>query len=315
MTKLPVVATIKEAYRAAWEGRWLALRFAAAPFAIFLLLPVLTIELGRPIWTSEMIFDRVGGIWYVIPPYLVSLLAYAVLVPFAVQSYRLFLLGSEAVAADGWFRVGRESLGMLAVFSVIYVMFFVMLIVGIHLFLALIPESIRDIKEQFLGNEYLIWLAMSAIFLVFWPFVYVVVRIIFVLPHICLNRRWDLPARWREGRGNVGRLALCLILALSPVLILTIVATDTVVVTMNDRQITAGLSPLWFIPHNVEAPAFEWLHIWALGRAALSGAIHLVLSFLSAAVTVVAFANLTGYSAKGVRIPTTAAPTPDRSAS
>jgi hypothetical protein len=317
MTRLPVWVTVKAAYGAVWANLRLLLRFAVVPFVLFLVVPPLAIQLARPLlmgwfevpdWSGA---SPAGGewswLWFFVPTYAASFLGFALLVPFAVQCYRLFLLGPGAVAADGWYRVGRESLGMLGVFALSFLATAVlwpllaMLVMPPAMSVLFPGPEVHDCLPICDPPSMFDALTVAAGLLALWILVYIADRLLFLLPVICLRRPWALAARWRETRGNAGRLFLCLLLALCPLLLLGLDEGFTI----DDGRITVGFPQLWPVPLGFEGPAFDWLRLPALIGVALEGVLQLLTELLWAAVTVTAFALLSGTPARGVRLPAT----------
>jgi hypothetical protein len=114
-------------------------------------------------------------------------------------------------------------------------------------------------------------------------------RLILVYPVICLGRPWALAARWRETRGNFLRLFGALAAAVLP--------PWALIVTVS------LLTP----PLPYEA---RWPELWPVAALLPQVAVGLAVTALSAAVTAIAFATLTGYPVKGVHISAAREPSP-----
>lgn len=280
MTKLPVWATVTEAYRSIWANRRLLLRFAAVPLVLCVVITPLAVNLGyaipglRESWT---------GLGYLLFCYFLGL---AALVPFVVQCYRLLLLGPAAVSGDGPYRVGSESLNMLIPFAVSFI-----LAVSAFFFVPLyVLEMAFNRPYAYYGIVFGFLLAGA----------YLVARITFLFAFISLKRPWNLVDRWRETRGNAWRIVLVLAVALCPLVVPELlwalfssngdIGEIRIADSMNAQSeaTTAG-------PH--------WPSLLFLGQLVAGGAWKMIFEALWAAVTVTAFATLTGFPAKGLRLP------------
>ena len=109
------------------------------------------------------------------------------------------------------------------------------------------------------------------------------VKLAFLYPAICLGRPWDLARRWRETAGNFWRLLSAFFVAAMPLLVVTVVAV--------------ALLPL---EDGGTSDAVPWS--WAIEPVLISFFL-LAEEAVLAAVTVIAYAILTGYPAEGVQVP------------
>ena len=273
MTKLPVWLTVKAAYEATWAQRWRLLRFAAVPFAL-----IVAIELGATHLSEalpEPLADNGPEGWFPLSAAIDELslfLTSVVLIAFAVPYCRLLLLGPAAIDAGRRWPVWRVYLGMLAVTFLVALVFDLPLALLGHF--AFSEEAELDGTVSFVGL-----FAGPALLAFVAVYVTVTVRLVFIYPVICLARPWDLAQRWRETRGNFWRLCAAFIIALLPLLAL-VVLFALWQETMWDESSNVGL--------------FESLAVAIL---------ELFAEAFCVAVTVIAFAQLTGYLAKGVRVP------------
>lgn len=265
MIKLPVWATVKAAYGVVWAHPGLLIRFALVP---------LVLSVAADFWLQklaaengvEMIALEISG-----PALrnnalllLPDLVPGLLLIPFVAQSYRLFLHGPATVAGAGLFRIGREAWGLAALVVLVFAVLN-------------LPLSIMVGFIGFGGAVPGLAATLYAVVLVA-----IGIRLILVYPAICLGRPWALPARWRETRGNFLRLLGALAAVVLPPWALIV-------------AISLLMPPLLY-----EA---RWPELWPVAALLPQVAVGLVVQALSAAVTVIAFALLTGYPAKGVRLP------------
>ncbi len=274
--KLPLWATVKEAYRAIGANLPLLLRFAAVPFVLFLaadLCSYLLVSAAYPYvreFGVELPFtEEAAAHW------LGRISATLVLIPFAVQCYRLFLLGRDGVAKDGLYRIGRESRGMLIV--VIYAI--------------LVFDIPLEITNSYLDPESYAYL--SALVIVSVIFFYFSVRLIFLVPAICLVEPWRLMTRWRQTRGNFWRLLGALTIALLPLYALYVAALYGFDFPSLPNLAEQSGSLL-------EDPE---LLMFVLLDDGLDTVLALVDQVLTSAVVVIAFAVLTAASAAGATVP------------
>lgn len=280
MTKLPVWATVKEAYRSIWANLRLLLRFAAVPLVLFVVLPPLAINLGYAIpglrepWT---------GFCYLLFCYFLGL---AALVPFVVQCYRLLLLGPTAVAGDGLYRIGSEGLNMFIPFALSFI-----LVISSFIFVLLyVLEIAFNHPYAYYGIIFGFLLAGA----------YVVARITFVFAIISLKRPWNLADRWRETRGNVWRIVLVLAVALLP---LAVPELLWALLSSNGDIGEIRIADNMNAQSEAGTAGPRWPSLLFLGQLAAGGAWKSIFEALWAAVTVAAFARLTGHPAKGLRLP------------
>ena len=267
MTTLPVWATVKAAYGAIWAQRWRLLRFAALPFALLLAIDVGGTRLSEA--ATEPLADTGSEGWIPLSAVideLIMFLCAVVLIAFVVPCCRLFLLGPAAIDAGGRWPVRRVYLGMLAVTVLVTLVFEV-------------PLTLLD--HQYLSEETWIWLAAEVGFAA--VYLGVTLKLVFLYPVICLARHWDLARRWGETNGNFWRLAAAFLVTLLPL----IAAVFLWAVPFALWQET-----LWGEISNVQL--FESL---AFAVFMLLGEAFWV------AVTVIAFALLTGHPAKGLWLP------------
>ena len=266
MTKLQVWATVTEAYRAIWTHRWALLRFAAIPFVLIVAIDLASLELGQDYGVSPS-----GGELDAWPSRALALsqagqvLGALIAIAFVVPCYRLLLLGPVVVKGGESWPARRVYLAMVALTLVLTV-----LMEG--------PMTFVDFMLESSGGRFwpIVGLSYFAVFLL------IAVRLAFLYPAICLGERWQLSTRWRQTAGNFWRLLAVYSLSLLPLLIASV---------------------LWVASED----------LWegtALGTSTSAAAVESLLSTLDwlvgealwAAVTVVAFATLTGYPAKGVRV-------------
>lgn len=262
MSKLPLWATVREAARAFWANRALLARFALVP---------LVLEVAADLWRqnltmgpgAEMAILNVSRplSWHNAVLLFAEFLPSLVVIPFIAQSYRLFLLGPAAVAGDGLLRVGRECWGLAAVAVLIF--------------------AVLNLPVNFMIGFIGFGGALPVLLVILYALAFVVlaVRLIFIYPVICLGRPWALPARWRETRGNFWRLLGALAAVSLPVWALVLTVSLLTPPALHET----GLWQLW--------PVAALLPQMAAGLA---------MEALIAAVTVIAFATLTGHPAMGV---------------
>lgn len=265
MTKLPLWATVKAAYGAVWAHPGLLVRFALVP---------LVLAVAADFWLqklavetgAEMIALEISGPALRNNVFLLlpDLVPGLLLIPFVAQSYRLFLRGPAAVAGDGLLRIGREAWGLAAVAVLVFA------VLNLPL----------NIMVGFIGFGGALPGLAAALYAV--VLVAIGIRLIFVYPVICLGRPWALPARWRETRGNFLRLLGALVAAVLPPWALIV-------------AVSLLMPPLLY-----EA---RWPELWPVAALLPQVAVGLAVAALSAAVTVIAFATLSGYPAEGVELP------------
>lgn len=271
MTKLPVWPTVKAAYEAVWMQRLRLLRFAAIPFALIVVIDFGATHLGETV--TEPLAGRGPTGWFPLSAAIDELslfLISVVLIAFAVPCCRLFLLGPAA--NDEPWPAGRVYLGMLAVTVLVALVLDLPLTLLSHL--AFPDEALVDTSANLSG---LVagpgFLAFVAVYIV------VTVRLVFLYPVICLARPWGLAQRWRETSGNFWRLCATIVVALLPPLALLLLCA-----------MLQGI--LWD-----EIPNVGWYESLAVAIFAL------FVEAIAVTVTVVAFAQLTGYPAKGASVP------------
>jgi hypothetical protein len=266
MTKLPVWATVTEAYRTLWVHRWPLLRFAAVPFVLVISVDALGTLFMAGAGISAPDGEPDGWSFSLGPvDLLAEILGEVIIIAFVVPCYRLLLLGPAAVRVSrGSWPARRAYLGML----------------GLTVLLtALLYGPLMALDYVSATGDGQIWPLLVILHIA--VFLWLVVRLAFLYPAICLGDPWQLSKRWRETAGSFWRLLGAYLLALLPLLMAVMLWAASFVVWWDE---TSGplASPLESLLVAL---------VWFAAEAFL------------AAVTVVAFAVLTGYPAKGVRIP------------
>lgn len=282
MTKLPVWTTVWEAYWAVWVHRWRLLRLAALPFVFY----VAVAYLGFAVSASLLWRDALMGMW----AYgLVELLSALAMLPLLVECYRLLLLGVDRDGAGRLYRFGPESRRLLVLLLILHLAWGAP-ISAAHW--AIVPGGPFGIAR--------VYAYAGLVFCCYALLIYVQIRLVFIFPITCLNRPWDLPSRWGETRGNSGRLLAVLVMAYAPSVIVILVfhwahtAPDTAGDVLRIPPPPEG----W-----VQWRELRWPGVRSLMDFASLGLIYSLWFVFPVAATVVAFATLTGYPAKGVRVP------------
>ncbi len=274
---LPVFQVYGQGFAALWRHRFLLTRFAAIP-AILLFVIMLGIERLVAIFPAFA-----GGI-----ESLGSLALGLAIVPFVVQSYRLFLLGDKDKSCGSWYWAGsgnREILGLTVVI-------WALIEVPAYVFVGDIYEDLFDIlaAEANAGR----YGAITSLLVIMALLTFVWIRLIFLYPVLSLGQGWDLAARWRETRGCFWRLLIVLILTTFSVsvvlLVLTLALTLIWSLAMPDAGPGAELS--------AEAGEFGLLDSVLLALVSVPGAI--VTSAAIAAVVSVCYARVTAFPARGL---------------
>ena len=268
MIRLPVWATVTEAYRTVWMHRWLLLRFAAIPVVL-----ILAIELAGAIPGQDYGVSPAGGeaepeAWRAVAvDQAVWLFGSLIAVAFVVPCYRLLLLGPAVVMGGESWPKRRIYIGML----------------GLTALVTVLSNGPFAVIEHEYGEEAPVtWLLLGILY--FSVIAGLSVKLAFLYPAICLGRPWELARRWQETAGNFWRLLAAFVVAYVPVLVVTVLAV--VLLPLEDGG---------------PSDAAHWS--WAV-EPVLMPFFLLVEMALLAAVTVIAHAILTGYPAEGVRVPT-----------
>lgn len=256
MAKLPVWATVKEAYRAVWAQGWRLLRVAAVPFAL-----IVVIDVGGP-HLSEAAAGSLASDAIEQMAWLVSSI---VLIAFTVPCYRLLLLGPAPMEAGEHWPARPAYLGMLAVTVLLTVIYEV-------------PATLLDRLLLPKDSEFGVYAQIGLTLVFYWA----VIKLAFVFPVICIARPWNLARRWRETSGNFWRLVAALAAALLPLLIAIVLWAASFGFWDEISGEPTSFSPVW----EALATTAAWLAMEAL----------------AAAVIVIAFALLTGFPAKGLRL-------------
>jgi len=287
MTKLPVWATVTEAYRATWAQRWLLLRFAVAPLVLAVLLAYFAMQwrLRYEPWPGD------GGselsLWPEVAGRFVMFLGQAAVLPFLVQGFRTFLLGAPAVAGDGPFRIGPESLWLAALTLVLFLLLF-------RPYLFQWPHVAAGWilgLQYWSGEQHLEFFILgSMLWIMLWA---LLVRLAFVYPAVSLGKSLSLGDRWRETEGNFWRLCGVFAVSLWPILLSVYVY----------HQLRFRLWPSCDLTDGSEGRAGLFCHLQWLFDQMIAQAILFASGALWAAVTAVAYATLTGYPAKGLGVP------------
>lgn len=131
-------------------------------------------------------------------------------------------------------------------------------------------------NRQYVSEETWLWLVADVTFIAI--YLGVIVKLAFLYPVICLTRPWDLARRWRETSGNFWRFSAALLVMLLPLL----------------AAVFLSALPFGLWQESASVQLFESL---TLAVAMLFGEAFWL------AVTVIAFALLTGFPAKGLRLP------------
>lgn len=196
----------------------------------------------------------------------VLLLGSLIAVPFVVPCYRSLLLGPAVVMGGEIWPKRRIYIGMLGLTALVTV---------------LSNGPLAVIEHKYIGEAAVTWLLLGILY--FSVIAGLFVKLAFLYPAICLGRSWDLARRWRETAGNFWRLLSAFFVAYVPLLVVTVLAV--VLLPLEDGG-TSDAAP--------------WS--WAIEPVLIS-CFLLAEEAVLAAVTVIAFATLTGYRAKGVRVP------------
>lgn len=277
MTKLPVWPTVTQAYRALWAHRWSLLHRAAVPLVLFVAIHLAARSIQSAV--PQPYLWLVTGWWYRLA---VDFLALGPLVLFFVQALRLFLPGQPSPGGAWPLPLSPSVLKLMESLwpypfspAAIRVMgYFALLLVVKAAFgfvsgtVVLFAELDALLTAQLLSWS---WLIVNLIVL------YGLLRLSFLPIRLVLDRRADLRARWRETSGNGPRLLLAMLLAQLPVYLLNTAA-------------------IWVVAYTVQSDQrLFWL--------ALGGLDWLLTLVVWAAVTVAAFATLTGRPAEGLEAP------------
>lgn len=274
---LPVFQTYGQGFAALWRHRSLLTRFAVVP-AILLFVVMLGFErlvAIFPAFTREI--ESLG-----------SLCLGLAVVPFVVQSYRLFLLGDKDESCGSWYWAGsgyREILGLTVVI-------WALIEVPADVLVGDIDGDLFDILADKANSGR--YGALAGLLAIVALLTFVWTRLIFLYPVLSIGQGWDLAARWRETRGRFWRLLIVLSLTtfsvLAVFLVLTLALTMIWSLAMPDAAPGAELS--------AEAGGFSLLESVLLALVSVPGA--LVDSAAFAAVVSVCYARLTGFPARGL---------------
>ena len=274
---LPVFQVYGQGFAALWRHRFLLARFAAFP-AILLFV----VMLG---------FERLVAIFPAFARGIESLGALSLglaIVPFVVQSYRLFLLGDKDKSCGSWYWAGsgyREILGLTVVV-------WALIEAPAYVFVGDIYDDLFDILADEASAGRYGAVASSLAIMALLTFVWI--RLVFLYPVLSLGQGWDLAARWRETRGCFWRLLIVLILTTFSVSVVLLVLTLALTLIWSLAMPDAGPG----VEFSAEAGEFSLLDSVLLALVSVPGAI--VVSAATAAVVSVCYARLTGFPAKGL---------------
>lgn len=267
MTKLPVWATVTEAYKTVWTHRRALLRFAAIPFVLIVALEIASAQLGPDYGVSPSGDEPETPSWHAVAVgQAVRLLCSLIAVAFVVPCYRLLLLGPAVVIGRESWPKRRVYLGMLGLTALVTV---------------LLDGPFAVIEHDYSEAAAPTLLLFGILY--FGAIAGLSVKLAFLYPAICLGKPWDLSRRWRETAGNFWRLLSVYFVAFMPLLVVTMLA----VVLMPLEEDGASDATSWS---------------WAI-EPVLMPLFLLVEEAVLAAVTVIALAALTGHPAKGVQVP------------
>jgi hypothetical protein len=288
MTKLPVWATVTEAYRALWRHRSLLLRSAWVPLLLYV-----AVSLGAP--HLEWFIDRLRGF----PPeafaelqnyhlpwrwYLIELASRLIGSGFAalllVHCLRLFILGPRDGLAPWPLPFSRSALALLGFLwpypftrALLSLFGLVILYVAIKIALFRTLSSFVSILEP--GPQSVaVLLAVTDLvgrLLLF----YLLARLGFAAVLAALRFDWSLKTVWKLTANHAPRLMLALFLVQVPV-------------TLAREGLSLLILSHW-------ASALLWSTVW--------GVFWILSVAVWAAVSAVAFAVITGHPAKGLKLP------------
>ena len=278
---LPVFQTIRQAYAALWRHKASLLRFATLPTALAFA-AILSTERMLVAFPDMTELESLG-----------ALLCGLAFVPFVVQAYRLFLLGTGDRSCTSWYWLGSGYLGVLA----LTVVFWLLLEVPAYAVGGDVYSDLEDVLfGEAPGDRYLaivVFLAGVGLY------TFLSIRLAFLFPSLSLGERLNLASSWRETRGCFWRLFVTSTLAILPLLVV-------VVIVAAAAAAAAFLSTPGFPDGALNADVGSEVEVFGFTESVVVAGTVVLLGLAAGAAAVavyaVAYARLTGFPAQGLKL-------------
>ena len=290
--RLPIGATILEAYGAVLSRLGLVFKAAAVPFALSIVIAMLS-RMAHGNWFLWFILVALGFVPYTL---------------FGVAWHRLTLLGPGVAPPPlipGW---SQRHWRFLSYFVAI-ILITNMVAVVFALFLSMLMGSVTgDQMSPAQGGAILIVAVTLMTVLCF-----VILRLSFVFPAVAVDEAYGLGHAWAHTRGQGLRLLAAVTLTALPMLVLIwSVATEFGLIVIPDVEITAGQAGPPPEPAAEEAPARGPGAI--MFAEFLLAALNYILMALLVSVISIGFRTCTGWIPASAGGPPAVAEDPDEHA-